>query len=652
MHKIFQLEDRFATGEPTIQLVLSADGRGGRILEKRAFDSAASSPAYEYLKTVTPKSGHSIVLVNAMGAFETYDDNRNGDSFPDRPVNVGVAAKCGHKDCASSAWIKEDEVLSKHYKTFEKHGGIYKHHVNKDPSKSLGTVMKAVWNTKMQRVELLLELVNDRDKDLVKKIEDGEYPAVSMGCHVKWDVCSICGHRAPTRKDYCEHARLKMRQVMPNGEKVCVHNPSPRFFDISFVYRPADPTGFMLKKVASEGPAWLGFSAKAGEMVDAYEQKVADERKLSDIRKQLLGQITAIRNDKDIANYRATARANAKGRRPASDKDLAKLSQYPLSVIASTFAAKNAALSTGDVARLFLKRAGVSTPDWLVDRVVAVQPLIEAVYAHDPSLRDKTAGIIEVSDRYVDEALFPLVNLWVEKHAGMSDYVRDMAYGPIEGVGNLPFGPGEAYRASAPPKSDILTMTDFNTGHVYQTTRGAGQAAHNSNMKNKLFGSAVLSAGYMAALHQLAKRGLKKSVPWWVIAPLGIGAGIKTYDGVTEAARPFRNPEYLTDQGIRVPGNTEFAKVSSITLPTYLDKVAFDVIERVGDTYDPMVALQQKVAWRAPASAIGRLFSVQAEESEKAAALCSGIESGADSLQPPEVNLGALSERIGNLLLS
>ena len=648
MHKIFQLEDRFATGEPTIQLVLSANGRGGRILEKRAFDSAASSPAYEYLKTVTPKSGHSIVLVNAMGAFETYDDNRNGDSFPDRPVNVGVAAKCGHKECASSAWIKEDEVLSKHYKSFEKHGGIYKHHVNKDPSKSLGTVMKAVWNTKMQRVELLLELVNDRDKDLVKKIEDGEYPAVSMGCHVKWDVCSICGHRAPTRKDYCEHARLKMRQVMPNGEKVCVHNPSPRFFDISFVYRPADPTGFMLKKVASEGPAWLGFSAKAGEMVDAYEQKVADERKLSDIRKQILGQIDAIRNDKDVAKYRATARANAKGRKPASDKELAKLAQYPLSVIASTFAAKNAALSAGDVARLFLKQAGISTPDWIIDRIVAVQPILEATFAHDPTLRDKTAGLIELSDRLVDPRLFPVVADWVEKHAGLSDYGRELAYGPIDGIPDLPFGPGASYRSRAPARTDLLTLTDPNTGQMYQTTRGAGEAAHDARMKHQIFGSALLSAGYMAALNHV----LNPSVPWWLKAPLALGAGIKTYDAGQAFRSPYHRSEYLTDQGIRVPGNTEFVKVSALTRPTYFDKVAFDVIERVGVAQDPITALHAKVAAHAPRSAISRFLMADGDDSEKAAALCSGLEEGADPLHPPEVNLGALSERIGNLLLS
>jgi hypothetical protein len=35
--------------------------------------------------------------------------------------------------------------------------------------------------------------------------EDNSYVAGGVAvhnCHVKWDVCSICGHRGPTRKDY------------------------------------------------------------------------------------------------------------------------------------------------------------------------------------------------------------------------------------------------------------------------------------------------------------------------------------------------------------------------------------------------------------------------------------------------------------------
>jgi hypothetical protein len=655
MRKIFELEDRFYTGEPTIQLVMTSDGRGGRLLEKRAFDSAASSPAYEYLKTVAPKDGHSIVLVNAMGAYETYDDNRNGDSFPDRPVNVGVPVKCGHKSCEAGAWIAASEVLSKHYKTFEVHGGIYKHHVNKDPSKSLGKVLKAVWNDKMQRVELLLEIVNDRDKDLAKKIADGEYPAVSMGCHVKYDVCSICGHRAPTRKDYCDHARNKMRQVLSNGEKVCVHNPSPRFFDISFVYRPADPTGFMLKKVANAYEMWSGPSAKVGEVVERYEQKIADAKKLGDIRKQLLGQVAASRRDKTVEQYKSTARENAKSRKSADDKDIAKLSAYPLSVIASTFAAKKAALSSSDVARITLKQAGLSSPEWLVDRVVAVQPLMEGILARDPSLHEKVAHLLEISDRHVDSRLFPLVDAWVEKHAGMTDYMRSAVYGPSKNFQSLTVGPGALYRASEPPRTDVLTMTDPQTGHMYQTTRGAAQQQHHADMKHKLFGTALLTALYGTGLYHGARRLIPRLPSGLAMAaaiPAGLFLGHKTYDAVQDVVSPHRNPYYITDQGIEVPGNTEFSKVSSLTEPAYLDKLAFDVIERVGAVASPLSTLTLKVASVAPSSAIARLLVSNAGDDEKIAALCFGIENDEDPVRPPEVDSSALSQRIGALLLS
>lgn len=660
MRKIFELEDRFYTGEPTIQLVMTSNGRGGRLLEKRAFDSAASSPAYEYLKTVTPKDGHSIVLVNAMGGYEAYDDNRNGDSFPNQPVNVGVPAKCGHKGCEASAWIAADEVLSKHYKSFEKHGGIYKHHVNKDPSKSLGTVLKAVWNDKMQRVELLLEIVNDRDKELAKKIADGEYPAVSMGCHVKYDVCSICGHRAPTRKDYCDHARNKMRQVLSNGEKVCVHNPSPRFFDISFVFRPADPTGFMLKKVASAYELWSGPSAKVGEIVEQYEQKIADAKKLGDIRKQLLGQVAASRRDKAIEKYKNTARANAKSRRSAEDKDIAKLSAYPLSVLASTFAAKNAALSSSDVARITLKQAGFNTPDWLVDRVVAMQPIIEGVFARDPSARDKIANLVEVSRGHVLPELFPLVDQWAEKYAGMSDYIRYEAYGPQSDLApNLPIGPGALYRASQPARTDVLTMSDPNTGHVYQTTRGAAQQQHNENMNHRLAGTALMTALYGAGLYG-GWKSLTSKAPMLSHIPgmplLGAAAagylGHKSYSALHRGSDPLRNPSYITDQGIEVPGNTEFMKAAALTEPAYLDKVAFDVLERVGDVADPLSALTLKVARHNGSNVISQLLLADLADDEKAAALCSGIEDESDPVRPPEVNLHALSGRIGAILLS
>jgi hypothetical protein len=115
---------------------------------------------------------------------------------------------------------------------------------------------------------------------------------------------------------------------------------------------------------------------------------------------------------------------------------------------------------------------------------------------------------------------------------------------------------------------------------------------------------------------------------------------------------PLRNQTYITDQGLEVPGNTEFVKASALTDPAYLDKVAFDVIERVGDVPDPMSALTLKVAYQSTSSAISQLLLADMDDTEKVAALCSGIESDHGPVQPPEVNLQALSGRIGAILLS
>lgn len=233
------------TGEATVQLAAFPNRRGGLSIEKRAF-AESESPLYDVLKTIQPEAGITYLLSIALSAWEYYDDNKNGDGFCERPYRVGVRAQCGHPDCTKSldGWIAEHELITKHYKSFEEHGGLFLHHRNKDKTKSLGTVHTSLWNPKMHRNELLLRYVNERDPSIPTRIASGDYPAGSMGCHVRWDVCTICGHRAATRADYCEHAKNYLRKILADGRKVSVLNPSPKLFDYSLVWRPADqPAG-------------------------------------------------------------------------------------------------------------------------------------------------------------------------------------------------------------------------------------------------------------------------------------------------------------------------------------------------------------------------------------------------------------------------
>lgn len=605
MRKIIELEDRFPkTGESTM-VVLAREGRSGWLVEspreKRASD------AFEYIKTVNPRPGHTIVLVNALGTYEYYDINRNGDGFNERPFRVGKPATCGHPKCQpqkNDGWVNRDELVTQHYKTFER-GGIYKHHVNKDPKRSLGRVEMAFYNAEMHRIELLLEIRNELDTDLIQRINDGEFPAVSMGCHVKWDVCLRCGHRAPTRKEYCQHA-LEMRAIDPEtGEVNGVLNPSPSFFDISFVFRPADRTGFMLKKIAEEMYTVRG-SYSLGEKVSEYEEKRALARKLSDIQKELAGDVLATRTTPEANLARSYRTAVPAEHGPSvPDEDIDSLSEHPIPEVLSTLAEKGAALTASEFCRLFMRKvAGVRPSAEVLDRFVALHPLAMEALGTYPSVAEKMASAVELSTNRVSRAV-------AAKLAGMGDWVRHRMNTQ---AGRPVGGPGYLRDAREAPKTDVLTMTDPNTGHVYTTTRGAAMAADHADTSAMLGTSLGLSSLYSMGL-------------------LSAGNAL--------SSSPYRNPQYATDQGVRVSGGTEF-KMAAL-----FDKLAADYAERVlpSERHGNTV---RALTHRSKLSA-----SLQGNEADVVWRLFHGLEkSASDTVDPPTLDPGTFAAVFGSLILN
>lgn len=975
MEKLLQLEDRFPkSGEPTVQLVAWGDGRGGLALEKRAFVEG-HSPLYDFLKTVQPEVGCSFLLVNALGAYEYYDANRNGDGFPSRPYQVGELASCGHPDCVRSldGWVSEEETLLHHYKTFEKHGHIYRNHKNSDPSTTLGNIQKAIWNPRMHRVELLLKIYNDRAPDLAEKVQAGDAVSVSMGClhvgtritlhngrgkniedievgdlvnthrgrprrvyelhrrdykgvvhtikswglpeiicthehpfyvvkkdqvrqprsgwradaavhgewklaeeldprlhyllqpidrredtpeyattalarflgyylaegcilrdsydrvkgvhftvhkndvflgelpklrealglplpviathhvsdkaktvivydegigrliaslvygtaktkvlhasvmkwapelqrqlfgayangdgcepsegtlrvstaskelseqllqmlprfgvigtaqtlkhqpstivtsctteytvnvgkqwaqslvdvcakvrrskvrakkefrkiigdyvvvtirsvtrvagsmpvynfevegdnsyvaegiavhncHVRWDVCTICGHRAPTRAQYCQHAATQLRQTLPDGRLVAVLNPNPRFFDISFVYRPADMTGWMLKKVADTG-VWLP-SAELGERAQAYRDRAIEIRSWRSKTAQELNTPFG-----KLASETVAAWPGIEG------KPLEVLASLTPTEAVSTLAACGVVLSGREVMQMVCKRGGLEPSSHTLDKLAALQPAFEEVLAQQPALAQKLGQSLSFRvDAVKTAALAPLAD-WVEKRGGISDYLRARAYAPSDTF-QMGVGPGASHRAYDPPKTDIFTMTDPNTGAQYQTTRGAAQASSHEKAKSQLVGTAMLGALYAGGL----KGALGRRAGLWTV-PVGLAAGYATTKALKHSFPAFRNPTYMTDQGIPVDGGTEFAKVSGFERPDASDVVhaaAYEMRELSG-------SLLTEPSLR-----------------EKVAALTDGAEIVSDEPGvPPSLDLGAFITNVSQLV--
>jgi len=190
---------------------------------------AYSEALQDFISNLKAKIGKTYALVNAMSAGEHYGSNRNGDYFP-------------------------VQALKDYHKTFEANGHVYKHHINKDPRKAMGRVSFSYYNPKMNRVELVLELDDNKAASVVDRLEQGELPAVSMGCKVPFDVCSICGNRAKTLAKYCGHLKDEMNNVYDDGRRVYAVNTMPKFFDLSIVTIPADSTAGFLSKVASTQP--------------------------------------------------------------------------------------------------------------------------------------------------------------------------------------------------------------------------------------------------------------------------------------------------------------------------------------------------------------------------------------------------------------
>lgn len=143
----------------------------------------------KFLRTVTPRDREEncYTLVNALGAGEYYGSNINADYFPwDALCHEGQ--DYGHQTFLNAY--------------------AYQHHVNKDPSKAMGKVVLSLLNPRMKRVELVIKLNREKARleggdGIITRIDNGEFPDVSMGCKVPFDVCSICGHKSKTRADYC-----------------------------------------------------------------------------------------------------------------------------------------------------------------------------------------------------------------------------------------------------------------------------------------------------------------------------------------------------------------------------------------------------------------------------------------------------------------
>lgn len=177
----------------------------------------------KYDKTKNQTDVHVI----ALGAYEGYDQNRNGDAFLE-------------KDC----------INNHHY--FKKADRAFcRHHKNKKTDPRYGNIKASAYNHKMKRIELVVGMDNDKCGDILDELEKKGEVAFSMAASVPYDTCSYCGHKSKTSSDRCEHVKHELGKIKESGVKIAMINSNPRWFEISYVKRPADVIGYSLNKLAS-----------------------------------------------------------------------------------------------------------------------------------------------------------------------------------------------------------------------------------------------------------------------------------------------------------------------------------------------------------------------------------------------------------------
>ncbi len=251
-------------GTPVVQL-LRASPEYQRGLEKIA--SNVHEDVRDFTAKLKPRPDCVYVLVNALGAGEFYGSNLNADYFNEVDLIGDSAGSTGHKTFLTA--------------------GVFRYHVNKDISRTLGKVLLAVYNHRMHRVELILEVEKRLCEDcghgdLYDRLSRGDSTPVSMGCRVKFDKCAKCGFESESPSIRCECMRTSANAVLEDGVKVYVRNPNPRFFDISFVTVNADAIGHSMTKLAYARKA----NTLAVELRDSL-QKAADASKLAELLKRV-----------------------------------------------------------------------------------------------------------------------------------------------------------------------------------------------------------------------------------------------------------------------------------------------------------------------------------------------------------------------------
>lgn len=173
---------------------------------------------FDIVKEMKSRQGANLLWVRAR-AIDADVVNSNGDYFSEEEL------------------LKKTEYQGKKvpaYKTFEG-VPIYTNHQNDKVEDAKGMVVYAEWDDEEKCVYCVFFVDEDAYPDIARGIRQGYIHDVSMGCVVTEGVCSICGNKATTEKDYCSCLKQYKGKMHPSGKRAFEYNYGIKFIELSCV---------------------------------------------------------------------------------------------------------------------------------------------------------------------------------------------------------------------------------------------------------------------------------------------------------------------------------------------------------------------------------------------------------------------------------
>jgi hypothetical protein len=154
--------------------------------------------------------------------------------------------------------------LKKSYRSFVGKP-VFVNHQNEDPDLARGRVVAAryVERGRDKYIETVMEIDAKRFPKLAKEIISGGLDSVSMGVEAGFTICSVCDNKATDVFDMCKHIKFRKGEKMRNektGKNTLVYENCFKlgFFELSYVFDPADETAVVSRVIAANRTAQEG----------------------------------------------------------------------------------------------------------------------------------------------------------------------------------------------------------------------------------------------------------------------------------------------------------------------------------------------------------------------------------------------------------